>query len=208
MRTSPSTRGPHRRVESAGRDDVRLVGARGHRPAPDRDDHSARPARTARWPRWTRSPQRTEHPLIGKRLEMPARCRDRSEIFVELSIVQIVGAGGAALRRLAARHHAGAPAGGRDPAAERNARAACRRTHGAARSRESRAVDRESRPGGLRLQRFARLARAAARNRRTRHAVSRSAPMSRPRRSVITRARSAAISRTWASSSTTCSTSR
>jgi PAS domain S-box-containing protein len=33
--------------------------------------------------------QRTEHPLLGKRLEMPARCRDGSEIFVELSIVQI-----------------------------------------------------------------------------------------------------------------------
>ena len=32
---------------------------------------------------------RTEHPLLGKRLEMPARCRDGSEIFVELSIVQI-----------------------------------------------------------------------------------------------------------------------
>jgi len=29
------------------------------------------------------------HPLLGKRLEMPARCRDGSEIFVELSIVQI-----------------------------------------------------------------------------------------------------------------------
>lgn len=33
--------------------------------------------------------ERTEHPLLGKRLEMPARCRDGSEIFVELSIVQI-----------------------------------------------------------------------------------------------------------------------
>jgi PAS domain S-box-containing protein len=33
--------------------------------------------------------QRTEHPLLGKRLEMPARCRDGSEIFVELSIVEI-----------------------------------------------------------------------------------------------------------------------
>jgi PAS domain S-box-containing protein len=32
---------------------------------------------------------RTEHSLLGKRLEMPARCRDGSEIFVELSIVQI-----------------------------------------------------------------------------------------------------------------------
>jgi len=32
---------------------------------------------------------RTEHPLLGRRLEMPARCRDGSEIFVELSIVQI-----------------------------------------------------------------------------------------------------------------------
>jgi PAS domain S-box-containing protein len=33
--------------------------------------------------------QRADHPLLGKRLEMPARCRDGSEIFVELSIVQI-----------------------------------------------------------------------------------------------------------------------
>src|SRR5688572_6763358 len=33
--------------------------------------------------------QRAEHALLGKRLEMPARCRDGSEIFVELSIVQI-----------------------------------------------------------------------------------------------------------------------
>lgn len=33
--------------------------------------------------------ERTEHPLLGKRLEMPARCRDGSEIFVELSIVQV-----------------------------------------------------------------------------------------------------------------------
>ena len=33
--------------------------------------------------------ERTAHPLLGKRLEMPARCRDGSEIFVELSIVQI-----------------------------------------------------------------------------------------------------------------------
>jgi PAS domain S-box-containing protein len=32
---------------------------------------------------------RTEHPLLGKRLEMPARCRDGTELFVELSIVQI-----------------------------------------------------------------------------------------------------------------------
>jgi PAS domain S-box-containing protein len=32
---------------------------------------------------------RTEHSLLGKRLEMPARCRDGSELFVELSIVQI-----------------------------------------------------------------------------------------------------------------------
>ena len=32
---------------------------------------------------------RTEHPLLGKRLEMPARCRDGTEIFVELSIIQI-----------------------------------------------------------------------------------------------------------------------
>lgn len=37
---------------------------------------------------------RTEHPLIGKRLEMPARCRDGSEIFVELSIVLFVGPAG------------------------------------------------------------------------------------------------------------------
>jgi PAS domain S-box-containing protein len=33
--------------------------------------------------------QRADHALLGKRLEMPARCRDGSEIFVELSIVQI-----------------------------------------------------------------------------------------------------------------------
>jgi PAS domain S-box-containing protein len=33
--------------------------------------------------------ERAEHALLGKRLEMPARCRDGSEIFVELSIVQI-----------------------------------------------------------------------------------------------------------------------
>jgi PAS domain S-box-containing protein len=33
--------------------------------------------------------QRADHPLLGKRLEMPARCRDGSEIFIELSIVQI-----------------------------------------------------------------------------------------------------------------------
>ena len=37
---------------------------------------------------------RTEHPLLGKRLEMPARCRDGSEIFVELSIVQIAAPAG------------------------------------------------------------------------------------------------------------------
>jgi PAS domain S-box-containing protein len=33
--------------------------------------------------------QRADHALLGKRLEMPAQCRDGSEIFVELSIVQI-----------------------------------------------------------------------------------------------------------------------
>jgi PAS domain S-box-containing protein len=32
---------------------------------------------------------RKEHSILGKRLEMPARCRDGSEIFVELSIIQI-----------------------------------------------------------------------------------------------------------------------
>ena len=37
---------------------------------------------------------RTEHPLLGRRLEMPARCRDGSEIFVELSIVQIAAPAG------------------------------------------------------------------------------------------------------------------
>jgi PAS domain S-box-containing protein len=37
---------------------------------------------------------RTEHQLLGKRLEMPARCRDGSEIFVELSIVQIAAPAG------------------------------------------------------------------------------------------------------------------
>ena len=37
---------------------------------------------------------RTEHSLFGKRLEMPARCRDGSEIFVELSIVQIAAPNG------------------------------------------------------------------------------------------------------------------
>ena len=37
---------------------------------------------------------RTEHPLLGKRLEMPARCRDGSEIFVELSIIQIMAPAG------------------------------------------------------------------------------------------------------------------
>lgn len=38
--------------------------------------------------------ERTEHVLLGKRLEMPARCRDGSEIFVELSIVQIAAPSG------------------------------------------------------------------------------------------------------------------
>ena len=33
---------------------------------------------------------RAEHALLGRRLELPARCRDGSEVFVELSIVQIV----------------------------------------------------------------------------------------------------------------------
>jgi PAS domain S-box-containing protein len=42
---------------------------------------------------------RSEHPLLGRRLEMPARCRDGSEIFVELSIVQIAMPAG---RRFAA----------------------------------------------------------------------------------------------------------
>jgi PAS domain S-box-containing protein len=37
---------------------------------------------------------RPEHRLLGKRLEMPARCRDGSEIFVELSIVQIAAPAG------------------------------------------------------------------------------------------------------------------
>jgi PAS domain S-box-containing protein len=37
---------------------------------------------------------RPEHQLLGKRLEMPARCRDGSEIFVELSIVQIAAPAG------------------------------------------------------------------------------------------------------------------
>ena len=151
---------------------------------------------------------RAEHALLGKRLEMPARCRDGSEIFVELSIVQIAAADRAALRRLTARHHTGAPAGGRDPPAERDTGAARRRAHGAARSREPRAVDGESRPGGIRVQRLARSARAAACDRRARHAVSRSGRSARPTRSAITRERSVATSRTWASSSTTCSTSR
>jgi PAS domain S-box-containing protein len=38
--------------------------------------------------------ERPEHQLLGKRLEMPARCRDGSEIFVELSIVQIAAPAG------------------------------------------------------------------------------------------------------------------
>lgn len=38
--------------------------------------------------------ERAEHPLLGKRLEMPARRRDGTEIFVELSIVQIAAPGG------------------------------------------------------------------------------------------------------------------
>jgi PAS domain S-box-containing protein len=37
---------------------------------------------------------RTEHQLLGRRLEMPARCRDGSEIYVELSIVQIAAPAG------------------------------------------------------------------------------------------------------------------
>jgi PAS domain S-box-containing protein len=42
---------------------------------------------------------RAEHPLLGRRLEMPARCRDGTELFVELSIVQITTPAG---RRFAA----------------------------------------------------------------------------------------------------------
>jgi len=33
--------------------------------------------------------RRTEHPLLGQRLEMPARCRDGTELTIELSIVHI-----------------------------------------------------------------------------------------------------------------------
>ena len=196
-------RRPHRRVEPAGGDSVRLVGARGDRPAPDRHHHSARSARA--------SPGCPEH-VRDARGARPAR--QASGVAGALSRWQRSfrravdradrRAHRAALRRLTARHHAGAPAVGRDPPADRDTGAARCRAHGATRSREPRAVDGESRPGGIRIQRLARSARAAACDRRARHAVSRSGRPRPPTRSAITRERSVATSRTWASSSTIC----
>ena len=146
---------------------------------------------------------RAEHALLGKRLELPARCRDGSEIFVELSIVQIA-----------------APTGPRFAASLRDITQARRQSaeirlltetleqRVAERTAQLEVANRELSTANRDLEAFAysvshdlRAPLRAIDGHVMRFLDHADAP---PTRSAITRERSVATSRTWASSSTIC----